>query len=138
MAKINGGGSSDWGQWEQRQTPRRVVPEGVTISVELELDDATQWTGQCRDISLAGMLVEFPDQPIPQALVDKRVLLTLSHSGEVADRVPGIIRHSTEHRMGILFPEAWMRTADQEDHLFHIVRTVEREVRQQTPQGQFE
>jgi len=135
MAKIIGGGSNDWGQCEQRQTPRRVVPEGIAISVELELEDATLWTGQCRDISLAGMLVEFPDQHIPQVLVDKRVLLTLSQGGEVASRVPGIIRHGTEHRMGILFPEAWTRTVDEENHLFHILRTVEQEVWRQKPQG---
>jgi len=137
MAVIKGGGPSDWGKWEQRQTPRRVVPEGVTISVELELDDATLWTGQCRDLSLAGILVEFPDQHIPQVIVDKKVLLTLSQSGEIAGKVPGIIRHSTERRIGILFPEAWARTVEQEVHLFHIVRTVEREVRRQKTPGQF-
>lgn len=138
MGVIKATESSDWRKWKRRQAPRQVVPEGATISIELEFDDETRWPAQCLDISLTGILVEFPAQHVPHVHVERKVLLTLILKGEVAGKVPGIVRHSTERRMGILFPEASTRTVEQEVRLSHIVRTVEREVLRQKTHGAFE
>ncbi len=138
MAVIKGRGSSNWRKWKPRQTPRLVVPEGITIIVDLEFDDETQWSAQCLDISLTGILVEFCAQHVPDVNVEKKVLLTLSLKDEIACQVPGIVRYVTGRRMGILFPDASTRTAEQENHLGHIVRTVEREVLRQKTHGAFE
>lgn len=138
MAVIKGGSSSNWRKWNPRQTPRLDVPEGVTITVELEFGDETLWSVQCLDISLTGILVEFPAQHVPPVNVGRKVLLSLMLKDEIAGKVPGIVRHFTARRMGILFPEASTRTVEQEDQLFHIVRTVEREVLRQKTNGAFE
>jgi hypothetical protein len=138
MAIIKGGGSSNQKIWRQRQAPRQVVPEGIILSIELEFDDETLWHGQCLDISLTGMLVEFPAQSVSPVNAETKVLLTLRMNGEVAGKVPGIVRYSTVRRMGILFPEAATRTAEPDAQLSHIVRTVEREVLRQKTNGAFE
>lgn len=138
MAIIKGSGSSHGKKWQQRHAPRLAVPDEVSIGIELEFDDEILWQAQCLDISLTGMLVEFPALHVPPVNAERKVLLTLKLNGTVAGKVPGIVRHSTERRMGILFPDPSTRTVEQESHLSYIVRTVEREVLRQKTNGAFE
>ena len=137
MAVIKGGGSSDWRKQKRRQALRQVVPQEIIISLELEFNDGTGtlWPAQCLDISLTGILIEFPARHVPQVDVETKVFLTLKFKGEVAEEIPGIVRHCTERRMGIFFPDSSPRTAHQENCLSHIVRTIEREVLQRKTQG---
>ena len=123
----------NWKKLNRRHTPRLVVPEGTTISVTLEFDDGTIWPAKCLNISLGGILVQFPPRHIPKVNIDWQVLLTLTLESEIVSKVPGVVRHCTKCLIGILLSEPSTRTAEQEGHLCHMILTVEREVLRQIP-----
>lgn len=137
MPIIKGSLPSNWQGWASRATPRHVVPEGLSVSVDLEGVDGSLWPGQCLDISATGVLIELDSQQIPTVTLESKVLVTLTLESEVAIRIPCLVRYCKGHRMGLFFPDASTRTVEQEDQLSQIIRTIEREALRAKTQGQF-
>ncbi len=128
MVDIKGGKSRDWRMSERRKVPRLPVPEDLAVKVKLEVPDKIPWSARCVNIHSGGALLEFHPDNIPILKVDNEVLITIQIDEDRPAKVPGIVRHHDERRVGIFFPDLSGQSPAQEGHFFHNLRIIEREV----------
>ncbi len=128
MVDTKFGDSVDWRKPERRQARRLAVHEDIALKIELDAPDDTPWPARCININSGGVLLEFPPDKIPNVIVDSEVLVTLQVEEEVPAKVPGIVRHHVDRRLGIFFPDLSGQSPAQEGHFFHNLRIIEREV----------
>jgi len=128
MVDIKFGDSVDWRKQERRQARRLAVHEDIALKIELDVPDDTPWPARCININSGGVLLEFLPDKIPNVIVDSEVLVTLQVEEEVPAKVPGIVRHHVDRRLGIFFPDLSARSPAQKDHFFHTLRIIEKEV----------
>ena len=123
------GESSNKGRhWEKRQISRVTVPKALTVKIELEVPDGTRWSARCINIHIAGVLLEFAPNNIPDVKVASKVLVTIQLDGEVAAKIPAFVRYRGARRLGLFFPDLSTQAPKQEDSLSRIIRTIERKV----------
>ncbi len=113
----------------ERQSPRLAVPKDLTLKIELEGPDGTRWSStRCVNIHIAGVLLEFAPNNIPDVKVASKVLVTIQLDGEVAAKIPAFVRYRVARRLGLFFPDLSTQAPKQEDSLSRIIRTIERKV----------
>ena len=123
------GESSNKGRhWRKRQISRVTVPKALTVKIELEVPDGTRWSARCINIHIAGVLLEFAPNNIPDVKVASKVLVTIQLDGEVAAKIPAFVRYRGARRLGLFFPDLSTQAPKQEDSLSRIIRTIERKV----------
>ncbi len=123
------GESSNKGRhWKKRQISRVTVPKALTVKIELEVPDGTRWSARCINIHIAGVLLEFAPNNIPDVKVASKVLVTIQLDGEVAAKIPAFVRYRGARRLGLFFPDLSTQAPKQEDSLSRIIRTIERKV----------
>lgn len=132
--KYKGSGFREW----RRKIPRMEVPEGITITVDLEFEDGTTCSAKCLNLNQSGLLVEILPKHLNQVKAEKKILLSLTLKNEKTGMMPGIIRRCDGCQVGIILPDAATRTTKQNDHLHSIMRIVERERLRLKTQGAFE
>ena len=111
---------------ERRQFPGLVVPAGIPIKAEVETIDRILRSCKCVNIGPQGALLDFGEGRCPNLPVESKLFVTIKLAGEVA-RLPGLVRHRYEDRLGIFFStEGDPHFEDQEKVLGLILRTLER------------
>ena len=88
----------------ERRTVRRmsVKPEQV-FPVAIRCGQGTVCQGRLLNLSVQGMLVEFPKDQIPPVHMDAKVSVKLHYFGD-SIWLPGLVRHRMGRKMGFLFP----------------------------------
>ncbi len=123
------GESSNKGRhWIKRQISRVTVPKALTVKIELVVPEGTRWSARCINIHIAGVLLEFAPNNIPDVKVASKVLVTIQLDGEVAAKIPAFVRYRVARRLGLFFPDLSTQAPKQEDSLSRIIRTIERKV----------
>lgn len=89
---------------KDRRTVRRmsVKPQKV-LPVAIRCGQDTVCHGRVLNLSVQGMLVEFPNGQIPPVLMDAKVSVKLHYLGD-SIWLPGLVRHRKGRKMGFLFP----------------------------------
>jgi len=113
---------------KDRQLPRIPVSKDLGVRAELECPSGKRWTGCCLDIHIGGTLLKFAQANLPDVITDSKVFVTIQLDNEIADKIPAIVRHIVDGRLGLVFPDLSTQAPEQENHLSRIVRNVEREI----------
>ena len=113
---------------KDRQLPRIRVPKDLAVKAELEIYGGARWVARCLDIHIEGVLLEFSADSIPEVDIDSKVFVTIQLDSEIANKIPAIVRHIVAGRLGLVFPDLSTQAREQENHLSHIVRNVERAI----------
>jgi hypothetical protein len=86
---------------EHRRHFRVPLRGDHALEVKVETGNGQTWTATPVDISVAGMLVEFSEEP--DLAIDTGLSVELRRNAETA-RVRGIVRHHRHRRYGVFFP----------------------------------
>ncbi len=89
---------------ERRTGFRTKVLQAPDIQAELRCGKNQSWLCKPVNLSLQGILLEFPKDCVPLLRVDERVSVKLAYDADSV-WVPGIVRHRPANRVGIRFPE---------------------------------
>jgi hypothetical protein len=87
-----------------RRTVRRMsVKPYQVLPVAIRCGQGTVCQGRVLNLSVQGMLVEFPDGQIPPVPMDAKVSVKLHYLGD-SIWLPGLVRHRKGQKMGFFFP----------------------------------
>ncbi|GJL63278.1 MAG: hypothetical protein NPIRA04_19320 [Nitrospirales bacterium] len=111
---------------ERRDGFRARVVHGLSLESELRCSKNKAWSGKALNLSLNGVLLEFPKDQVPSLHVDEKVSIKLCcHEDSVW--VPGVVRHQRADRVGVHFPEFMHASAKSTEQIIsRILRAVER------------
>jgi hypothetical protein len=73
------------------------------LPVAIRCGQGTVCQGRVLNLSVQGMLVEFPNGQIPPVHTDAKVSVKLHYLGD-SIWLPGLVRHRKGQKMGFLFP----------------------------------
>ncbi|WP_447970706.1 PilZ domain-containing protein [Nitrospira sp. M1] len=111
---------------ERREGFRARVVHGLNLDSELRCSKSKAWTSKAVNLSLNGVLLEFPKGQVPSLHVDEKVSVKLCCM-EDSVWVPGIVRHQRAGRVGVHFPEFMHASAKSTEQIIsRILRAVER------------
>jgi len=82
-----------------------VVDRLRALTLSVSTGEQRTWTPKLVNLSLAGMLIEFPKDRMPDLPVFTRVQVDLE-LGQDRVRLRGVVRRQDENRLGVFFPEA--------------------------------
>ena len=87
-----------------RRTVRRIsVKPHQVLPVAIRCGQGTVCQGRVLNLSVQGMLVEFPHGQIPPVQMDAKVSVKLHYLGD-SIWLPGLVRYRMGQKMGFLFP----------------------------------
>ena len=87
----------------ERRIARRVsIKPNQVLPVAIRWGQGTVCQGRVLNLSVQGMLVEFPHGQIPPVLMDAKVSVKLHYLGD-SIWLPGLVRHRKGRKMGFLF-----------------------------------
>ena len=111
---------------ERREGYRAGVVQGLALESELRCSKNKGWSSKALNLSLNGVLLEFPKTQVPSLHVEERVSVKLCCHEDIV-WVPGIVRHRHANRVGISFPEFMHSNAKSTEQIIsRILRAVER------------
>ena len=111
---------------ERREGFRARVVHGLSLESELRCSKNKVWSSKALNLSLNGILLEFPKGTVPSLHVNEKVSVKLCCHEDIV-WVPGIVRHQYANRVGICFPEFMHATAKSTEQIIsRILRAVER------------
>ena len=90
-------------QRERRTVSRKSVKPEQVFPVAIRCGQGTVCQGRLLNLSVQGMLVEFPQDQIPPVHMDAKVSVKLHYFGD-SIWLPGLVRHRKGQKMGFLFP----------------------------------
>ncbi|GJL53535.1 MAG: hypothetical protein NPIRA02_06670 [Nitrospirales bacterium] len=113
-------------QKERRDGFRARVVHGLNLDAELRCSKNKAWSSTALNLSLNGVLLEFPKGHVPSLHVDEKVSVKLCCQDD-SIWVPGVVRHQHAGRVGIYFPEFMHASAKSTEQIIsRILRAVER------------
>lgn len=112
---------------ERRGGYRAGVVQGLSLDAELRCSKNKGWPSKALNLSLNGVLLEFPKEQAPPSLhIDEKVSIKLCCHEDIV-WVPGVVRHRHGNRVGICFPEFMhVNAKSTEQVISRILRAVER------------
>lgn len=90
-------------QTERRTVRRMSVNLQHVFPVAIRCGQGRVCQGRLLNLSVHGMLAEFPNGQIPPVSVDAKVSVKLNYLGD-SIWLPGLVRHRKGHKMGFYFP----------------------------------
>jgi hypothetical protein len=90
------------------------------LEVQVESGNGRVWVVTPVDISIGGMLIEFPEEP--DLAIDAGLTVQLRRQGDTAT-VRGVVRHRRQGRYGVFFPAS--RNPDGSGHSATLCRIIE-------------
>lgn len=90
-------------QRDRRNVRRMSVKLHQMLPVAIRCGQGTVCQGRVLNLSVQGMLVEFPHGQIPPVPMDAKVSVKLHYLGD-SIWLPGLVRHRKGQKMGFLFP----------------------------------
>jgi len=90
-------------QRDRRSVRRMSVKPQQVLPVAIRCGQGTVCQGRVLNLSVQGMLVEFPKGQIPPVPMDAKVSVKLHYLGD-SIWLPGLVRHRKGQKMGFLFP----------------------------------
>jgi hypothetical protein len=88
---------------DRRSGRRKAIKFNQTLPVAIRCGQGTVCEGRVVNLSVQGMLVEFPDGKIPPVSMNAKVSVKLHYLGD-SIWLPGLVRHRKGHKMGFAFP----------------------------------
>ena len=111
---------------ERRGGYRAGVVHGLALEAELRCSKNKGWPSKALNLSLNGVLLEFPKEKVPSLHIDEKVSIKLCCHEDIV-WVPGVVRHRHGNRVGICFPEFMHANARSTEQIIsRILRAVER------------
>ncbi len=90
-------------QGDRRSVRRMSVKPQQALPVAIRCGQGTVCQGRVLNLSVQGMLVEFPKGQVPPVPMDAKVSVKLHYLGD-SIWLPGLVRHRKGQKMGFLFP----------------------------------
>ena len=111
---------------ERRGGYRARVVHDLDLESEMRCSKNKVWLCRALNLSLNGILLEFPKDKIPMLHVDEKISVKLCCHEDVV-WVPGVVRHRRGNRVGVCFPEFMHVSAKSTEQIIaRILRAVER------------
>ena len=111
---------------QKRDSIRLTVPRDLQVIVQVQTADGGTWPARCLDLSLYGILLEFPQTKTPSISPDDKVLITIQFAKDLA-KVHGITLHCKARRVGFSLPDGpGDRKLRDDQSLSSIFRNLER------------
>lgn len=90
-------------QSDRRNVRRMSMKLHQGLPVAVRCGQGTVCQGRVLNLSVQGMLVEFPNGQIPPVPMNAKVSVKLHYPGD-SIWLPGLVRHRNGRKMGFLFP----------------------------------
>jgi len=114
---------------EMRRFFRVPVSRDTDLKLRIVTEDGGVWDARCIDVSMAGMLVAFPEDQYPALAVGDALQLKVDYRGEPTT-IHAEVRRRHGRRVGVFFPAIYHEGHLQPpDELSTVVKFVEREWR---------
>ena len=111
---------------ERRSRNRAQVTKGMELDAEVRCGFDMVWPGRAVNLSLQGIMLEFPKTNVPSLRVDEKVSVKLRCHEDVV-WVAGVVRHRHGKRIGIFFSHLLDQGMRSTEHaLSRILKAVER------------
>ena len=113
-------------QAERRNGYRTKVMKGIELDADVLCGFNMVWPGKAIDLSLQGILLEFPKNRIPSVRVEEKVSVKLRCHEDVV-WVAGVVRHRHGNRLGVFFSQLLDQGTRSTEHtISRILKTIER------------
>ncbi len=114
---------------EMRRFFRVPVSRETSLALKVFTDDGGVWDARCVDVSMAGMLMAFPDDPSPELMVGDPLRIEVIYQGHPTP-IRAEVRRRHGRRVGVYFPDTYREGhLDPPDDVATMVKFLEREWR---------
>lgn len=114
---------------EMRRFFRIPVSRETEMKMLVVTEDGGEWEARCIDVSMAGMLVSFPEAQYPDLGVGDSVQLRVDYRGQPTT-IAAEVRRRRGRRVGVFFPAIYREGhLEPPDELATVVKFIEREWR---------
>jgi len=114
---------------EMRRFFRVPVSRDTDLDLRVFTEDGGEWTARCIDVSMAGMLLGFPEEQYPDLAVGDTLNLKVDYRGQPM-LVEAEVRRRHGRRVGVFFPAIYEEgRLNPPDDLATVVKFIEREWR---------
>ena len=111
---------------ERRNGYRAKVMRGMELNADMLCGFNMVWPAKAIDLSLQGILLEFPKNRIPSVRVDEKVSVKLRCHEDVV-WVAGVVRHRRGNRLGVFFSQLLDQGSRSTEHtISRILKSIER------------
>lgn len=107
-------------QRDRRNVPRISVKPYQVLPVAIRCGQGTVCQGRVLNLSVQGMLVEFPHGQVPPVSMDAKVSVKLHYFGD-SIWLPGLVRHRKGQKMGFVFPSLTNHSTRADKHPLTVV-----------------
>lgn len=118
--------SSEQLKGEEPSNTRLTLLRGIPLKTEVESMNHILRASTCINIGAQGALLDLGEDKGSDMPVDSKLLVIIQLAGEIV-KIPGIVRHRQDNRLGIFFPIEADPNFEEERKTFSLIlRTLER------------